>query len=371
MSPVITDTFRQSSQLVCLPVFHAFAAQIALVLPLRLGITTYLLPRYNARDFSRIVKTFAITDTAVVPPIVTSLLRLPKEERHSLDSLRYVLCAGAPIAASLQAELYNVLSTDAVIAQVWGTTEVGWATMFNWNENDLSGSVGRLQPGVEMKLVNDGMAVDEDLVHGEAYIRSPSMFTRYLNNSAATNDAFDSAGFYRTGDRAYMQEGKVFIDGRVKDTMKVKGWQVSPNEIEAAVLEHPRIADAAVLGISTTDDDGLETTLPRAYVVLRQDAGTGALDPVFQGLASLSNTTASLPTEQDVIDFAASKLVSYKKLTGGVIFVDTIPRNATGKILRRLLHDDAERESPAFRSTASVTMSTCASEDFALDGGSE
>lgn len=317
----------------------------------------------------RIVKIFAITDTAVVPPIVTSLLRLPKEERHSLDSLRYILCAGAPIAASLQAELYDVLSPDAVVAQVWGTTEVGWATMFTWNEKDLSGSVGRPQPGVELRLISDGIAVDEEMIHGEAYIRSPSMFTHYLNDAAATAAALDTEGFYRTGDRAYIQDGKVFIDGRVKDTLKVKGWQVSPYEIEAVLLEHPRITDAAVIGIPTTDDDGLETTLPRAYVVLRTDASTPALDPDFQGLASLAQMPLSMPSEQEVIDFAASKLVTYKKLTGGVVFVDNIPRNATGKILRRLLHSDAERESPAFRSSASVTMSASTSDDLALDGG--
>ena len=370
MSPVNADTPRQSSQLVCLPVFHAFAAQIALVLPLRLGITTYLLPRYNARDFSRIVNTLQITETAVVPPIVTSLLRLPEEEQRALKSLRYVLCAGAPITPTLQAVLCQHLSPDAVVAQVWGTTEVGWASMFNWNEKDLSGSVGRLQPGIELKLVNDGLPVDEDLIQGEAYIRSPSMFTHYLDNPSATATAFDSDGFYGTGDRAYMHEGKIFIEGRVKDTLKIKGWQVSPSEIEAVLLEHPMIVDAAVVGIPAIDEDGLETTLPRAYVVPNMVSPA-----ILPGLPVMQPIPPGVPqplTAQEVVDFAASKLIPYKKLTGGVIFIDKIPRNATGKILRRLLCQPDEPDSPAFRSDASIALSASdASGDIPPLEGSE
>ncbi len=229
--------------------------------------------------------------------------------------------------------------------------------MFNWSEKDLSGSVGRLQPGVELKLVNAGTAVDEDLVHGEAYIRTPSMFTHYLNNATATAAAFDSEGFYRTGDRAYLQEGKIFIDGRVKDTLKVKGWQVSPSEIEAVLLEHSGISDAAVIGIPTLDHDGLETILPRAYVVRATDMDAMEAGTVLKEIPGCLQTTSSLLTEQEVIDFAASKLVSYKKLTGGVVFVDNIPRNATGKTLRRLLYRGAEAESPAFKSKSPVALS--------------
>ena len=227
--------------------------------------------------------------------------------------------------------------------------------MFNWNEKDLSGSVGRLQPGIELKLVNDGLPVDEDLIQGEAYIRSPSMFTHYLDNPLATATAFDSDGFYGTGDRAYMHEGKIFIEGRVKDTLKIKGWQVSPSEIEAVLLEHPMIVDAAVVGIPAIDEDGLETTLPRAYVVPNMVSPA-----ILPGLPVMQPIPPGVPqplTAQEVVDFAASKLIPYKKLTGGVIFIDKIPRNATGKILRRLLSQPDELDSPAFRSDASIALS--------------
>jgi 4-coumarate--CoA ligase len=322
------------------------------------------MPKFNLQDFSRIVKTFAITDAAVVPPIITSLLCTPTDSQD-LHSLRYVLCAGAPTSPALQAQLYRILSPRAVVAQVWGTTELAWQSMFSWNEMDKSGSVGRLLSGVELKLVGEsGDSITQDLIHGEAYVRSPSMFVGYHNNPEATASAFDEDGFYRTGDRVYVDNNKVYIDGRVKDTMKINGWQVSPTEIEATLLQHPMIADAAVVGVDAVNDAGLDATLPRAYVVLHADtppAGSHSALPLNPRLAP-----TPILTEQEVIDYAASKFVSYKRLSGGVIFIDQIPRNPTGKILRRLLCDTLELGTPASRSDASVAMSPTDSDHEAM-----
>lgn len=306
----------------CLPVFHTFAAQISLVQPLRLGITTYFLPRFDLGTFTEAVSAFEITDTAIVPPIVTALLRLPRGH-VCLKSLRYVLCAGAPIAASLQSKLYHYLHPNATIGQVWGATEVGWVTMFAHDEKDQSGSIGTLLPGIELKLIDsDSGRISTDLIHGEALIRSPSIFSAYLDNSKATASAFDDEGFYYTGDRVYVKDNKLYIDGRIKETMKVNGWQVSPTELETILLQHPGIADVAVAGVNSTNKEGLEVTHPRAYVVKERSEGF----PIDQRL-----------TETEIKAFVASRLVSYKRLTGGVVFVDAIPRNPTGKILRRLL----------------------------------
>lgn len=305
------------------------------MLPLRLGLTTYLLPRFSLPEFAEAVRGFSITDTAIVPPILTSLLHLPQDLQHHLETLRFVLCAGAPCAAAVQTQIYQILGPNAIVAQVWGSTETGWSTMFS-TEKDMTGSVGRLLPEVDLKLVNDGIQVGDDLIHGEAYIRTPSAFNGYLNNLEATAASFDKDGFYKTGDRVYMHNNKLYIDGRIKDTMKIKGWQVSPTEIEEMLLQHPSIADAAVVGIDAINDDGLENTHPRAYVVAKP---------------------GSLITENQVIGFAASKLVSYKKITGGVMFVENIPRNPTGKVLRRLLHEGAEALSPTTSSHVSGLLS--------------
>lgn len=139
------------SQLVCLPVFHAFAAQLALVMPLRRGIPTYFLRKFGFREFVESIHRHSITDTAVVPPIITALLKLPPTEHYLLRSLRYMVCAGAPMNAEIQTKLYSQLQPEAVVAQCWGATELGWITLFSPYEKDTSGSVGRLLPTVKIK----------------------------------------------------------------------------------------------------------------------------------------------------------------------------------------------------------------------------
>lgn len=183
-------------------------------------------------------------------------------------------------------------------------------------ELDHSGSVGRLTANVQMKLVSaDGSIVPEG-EHGEVLVKSPSVFSGYREHPHANESAFDSQGFYRTGDRAYYQDGKLFIEGRIKDIMKVNGWQVSPDELEEKIHSHPAVADCAVVGYTSKDRAGLDQTRPRAYVVLKQGSRAAA---------------------DDICTWVSSRTASYKHLNGGVFFIDSIPRNASGKILRRLL----------------------------------
>lgn len=257
---------------------------------------------------------------------------LSASDKPLLKSLQYVVCAGAPMTASVQTQLYTLLSPGAVIAQCLGTTETGWVTLFDPGDKDTSGSVGRLMPNVQLKLVDEaGNVIFKDDVSGEGFVRSPVLFSGYLGNSEESVASFDLDGFYGTGDRMFVRNNKVFHDGRIKEIMKVNGWQVSPTELEGVLLQHPQITDVAVVGFSGLNRFGLPETLPRAYVVR---------NPVLQfGRSAL--------TEDEVKAFLASKVISYKQLKGGVIFVKAIPRSNTGKILRRLLEtaevDDSDQ----------------------------
>merc|ERR1712000_200507 len=104
--------------------------------------------------------------------------------------------------------------------------------MFAPGEKDQSGSIGTLLANVELKLEDvNGRRICTDLVHGEALVRSPCFFSDYLDNPEASASAFDDDGFYRTGDRVYVEGDQLYIDGRIKETMKVNGWQVSPTEL--------------------------------------------------------------------------------------------------------------------------------------------
>lgn len=167
---------------------------------------------------------------------------------------------------------------------------------------------------------SDGNLILEDNVNGEIQIHSANLMSGYLNNPTATNEAFTSDGWVRSGDIGYVQNSQYYIVDRTKDLIKVRGWQVSPAEIECALLEHPDIIDAGVIAIPAADDSG-SGELPQAFVVKR---------PL--------SATASTLDEQTVKNFLAGRLARYKQVAK-VEFVDVIPRNPTGKILRRVLRE--------------------------------
>jgi acyl-CoA synthetase (AMP-forming)/AMP-acid ligase II len=136
----------------------------------------------------------------------------------------------------------------------------------------------------------------------------------YLNNETATLAAFTADDWIRSGDVGYNKKGRWYVVDRTKDLIKVRGWQVSPAEIECALLEHSDIIDAAVIGINALDDTGES---PQAFVARKAQ---------------------SKVNEKDIKSFLGRRLAKYKGVSK-VEFVDAIPRNPTGKILRRVLRD--------------------------------
>ena len=183
----------------------------------------------------------------------------------------------------------------------------------------------RFSSSLEDRIVDDNdNEVTDYNVSGELCVRGPTVVPGYLNNPTA-NEAFDSDGFYHTGDIGYCDaESKLwYIVDRKKELIKVRGFQVAPSELEAVLLSHPQLVDSAVIGVQFGPD---ESQLPRAYVVRR---------PGLEG---------ERLTENDVKRHVEQKLAKYKRLDGGVRFVETIPRNASGKILRRILTAEAKKE---------------------------
>ena len=177
----------------------------------------------------------------------------------------------------------------------------------------------------EDRIVDDNdKEITDYNVSGELCVRGPTVVPGYHNNPIA-NEAFDADGFYHTGDIGYCDaKSKLwYIVDRKKELIKVRGFQVAPSELEAVLLSHPQIVDSAVIGVQFGRD---ESQLPRAYVVRR---------PGLEGRRL---------TENDVKRHVEQKLAKYKRLDGGVRFVETIPRNASGKILRRILTAEAKKE---------------------------
>lgn len=139
-------------RLISVPQFHAFATQVAYLAPLKFGDTAYIMRRFDRDMFLRYLDRYEITETAVVPPMIAALIdgcRSP----HALRNLRMLWCAGSPLPHKLSEKMYGILHKDAIISQVWGMTELGRVTTFDWPEKDKSGSVGKLISNTEARFM--------------------------------------------------------------------------------------------------------------------------------------------------------------------------------------------------------------------------
>ncbi|KAB8342916.1 hypothetical protein FH972_022513 [Carpinus fangiana] len=313
-------------RLITVPMFHAFAAVLVHIAPSVEGCTTYIAPRFKLDSCIGFAKRYGITEWPMVPQIISRLVdSIQSQAEHSdtLKSIRLVSCGGAPLPLELKRNLEKLLHSEARVAEQWGMSEVGTITNFPYPETDDSGSVGTIFPNTRIRLRDaEGQYISQDECPGEIIVHTPSRMLGYLGDPTSTNVVLSPDGWYTTGDIGYCRKGKWYIVDRAKDIIKVRGWQVAPAELEACLLGHPQVKDAAVIGVRRQGD---VSELPRAYVV---HDGSGVI--------SLS--------EKDVATFLQDRLAGYKSLDGGVKFVETIPRNTSGKILRRVLREMAEQE---------------------------
>lgn len=200
--------------------------------------------------------------------------------------------------------------------QGYGMTESAPVSFLGHKGSTNYASIGWPASSTDAKIVKlddpTYTGVDAD-IEGELLVRSVSVMKGYLNNKVATNDTIVQNGWLRTGDIAvYDTNGDFYIRDRLKELIKVKGYQVPPAELEEILRAHPKVLDAGVIGIAHAKYG----EVPRAFVVRK--AG-----------AELS--------EQDLQEYVAKKVAEYKRLVGGVQFIDAVPKSATGKILRREL----------------------------------
>ncbi|MFF2809394.1 4-coumarate--CoA ligase family protein [Streptomyces sp. NPDC058000] len=327
--------------LAVLPFFHIYGFTALMNAPLRNGATVVVLPRFDLRQFLTAIEQHRITEVYTAPPIVLALAKHPMVTEFDLSSLRRVLCAAAPLDAELAATCARRLGLPTVL-QAYGMTELSPATHVvppdaahrppghhratpaPRAEGTLPppGAVGTLLPSTELRIVS--LETGQDLGPGESgeiVIRGPQVMRGYLGRPAETDAMIDPDGWLHTGDIGRTDgDGWLYVVDRVKELIKYKGYQVAPADLEALLLAHEAIADAAVIGV--TDQDGNE--VPKAFVVRRQGAEL---------------------TADEVIAYVAERVAPYKKVRR-VEFLDSVPRATTGKILRRELRA-RERNSTA------------------------
>ncbi len=301
--------------LAVLPFFHIYGLAALLNQPLRCGATVVVLPRFDLEQFCRAVEEHRVQALVVAPPIALALAKHPVVERYDLSSVEYLLCAAAPLDRELADACARRLGLPHLL-QGYGMTELSPVThVVSPREGDPPrGSVGRMVPSTELRIAAlDGSG--DDLgpgERGELLIRGPQVMKGYLGRPRETAAVIDADGWLHTGDVGYVDErGYLHIVDRVKELIKYKGYQVAPAELEAVLLGHPQIADAAVIGVP--DAEGTEC--PKAFVV---------------------RTPGSRLTAEEVIWYVAGQVAPYKKVRA-VEFVDAVPKSAAGKILRREL----------------------------------
>lgn len=297
-----------------LPFFHIYGMTVIMVALLRRGACAVTLPQFDLEQYLTLTQKYRAVVAYVVPPIALALAKHPMVAQFDLSSIRAITSGAAPLGAELEQLCAERL--HCLVKQGYGMTEASPVTHFTPGDPAfiLHGSCGLLVPNTECRIVH--LETKQDLgvgEHGELLIRGPQLMHGYLNNPDATAEALDDEGWLHTGDVGYATEsGHFFIVDRLKEFIKYKGFQVAPAELEAVLLTHPSIADAAV--IPCADEDAGE--VPKAFVVLRADQP--ALD------------------EAAVMAFVAERVAPYKKVRR-VEFTDKIPKSASGKILRREL----------------------------------
>jgi acyl-CoA synthetase (AMP-forming)/AMP-acid ligase II len=275
------------------------------------------MPRFDLREFLQAVQDHRITRAYVVPPIALALAKHPLVDEFDLSSVEYTLSGAAPLSADLEMACGERLGCR--MQQGYGMTEASPVTHLVGDERagEIPGSVGHPVSNTECRLVDLGTGEDAPPGEpGELWIRGPQVMKGYLNQPDATAGTIDPDGWLRTGDVATIDEdGAFWIVDRVKELIKYKGYQIAPAELEALLLTHPAITDAAVIPLP--DEEAGE--VPKAFV-----AGGGI-------------------TAEEVTAFVAERVAPYKKLRA-VELIDEIPKSPSGKILRRVL---IERERAA------------------------
>jgi acyl-CoA synthetase (AMP-forming)/AMP-acid ligase II len=306
------DYFFESDTLICvLPLFHIYGLVVILNMGLHAGATIVMMPRFELEDFLRMVRDYQVSLAHLVPPIVLALSKSPIVDQYKLPKLKTIFSGAAPLGEELTRDCMQRLNCN--IRQGYGMTETSPVTHSTpaAPEKTKFGSIGVPAPSTECKIVDLGTGVAlGPRQEGEICVRGPQVMKGYLNRPEATAQTIDSDGWLHTGDIGFADEdGHFFVVDRAKELIKYKGFQVPPAELEAILLTHPSIADAAV--IPCPDVEAGE--LPKAYVVLRTGAeGDG------------------------ILEFVAERVAPHKRIRL-LEFIDKIPKSPSGKILRRVL----------------------------------
>jgi acyl-CoA synthetase (AMP-forming)/AMP-acid ligase II len=296
-----------------LPFFHIYGMGVLMLPALAVGAKQVVLPGFDPKRFLEVIVEHRATNLFMVPPAMLMLANAGTEA--DLSSVRFILCGAAPLPIDIARRVEAAY--DVQVVQGYGMTEASPVTNITPLGRDKPGTVGPPVADTRQRVVD--LASGEDVgvgEIGELLVSGPQVMVGYFNRPDATAETIieDASGrWLRTGDIVTTDdEGYVTIHDRAKEMIKYRGYQIAPAELESLIIEHPDVADCAVIGVDTGTVDG---EIPKAFVVAREGV-------------SLSVET--------IIEHVAGQVAPYKKVRE-VVFVEAIPKNPSGKILRRQL----------------------------------
>lgn len=263
-----------------------------------------------------LIEKYNVTATFLAPRNVALILNCPEVETRNLKSLNNVATGGSKLPVELRTRFQKFIDPKCLFHVAYGTSEMGViASAVITGDSDSSGN---LYPNFEVKLLDangNNLGVGEE---GEINIRYNFEWMGYYGDKAATWEVYQN-GWYKTGDLGRFDEkGYIYIVDRIADVMKSKGFHVSPSEIEGLIVKLPEVQEVSVCGIP----DVLTINLPAALVVKKEGADVSG---------------------ESIQKYVADKMPHFKHLSGGVYFVDSLPRTATGKVIRKTVQEHAEK----------------------------
>ncbi|HEX6796136.1 MAG TPA: AMP-binding protein [Ktedonobacterales bacterium] len=311
--------------LVFLPLYHIYGVALMGQAAFS-GSALVLMERFVPDEALRLIATRGVTILPVAPPVLLGLANMPTLGPQTLPHVRHVLCAAAPMAVAPARAVAE--KTGIPVLQAYGMTEASPLTHHSPIEPELIklDSGGTVVSDTEQKVVDleTGERTLAPGEIGEICIRGPQIMQGYWKAPDETARVIRN-GWYHSGDVGYVDEqGYVFIVDRAKEMIKTNAWSVAPAELEAVLLEHPAVRDAAVIGVPDTESG----EVPRAYVALQPDVGASGGRP---------------PTADELMAYANGQLAKYKAIRR-LVFVENIPKTPSGKILRRELKAQAAAE---------------------------
>ncbi|GAB0097773.1 luciferin 4-monooxygenase [Sergentomyia squamirostris] len=280
------------------------------------GCKMVYLPRFEDKLYLQTIEKFKISVCFVAPPLMVFFSKSPIVTKDNVTSLRKLYSGGAPLSREIIESVQKRIPNIEVIYNGYGLTETTTGVTNADSNINKPGSIGFLWRDIWGKVIDPktGKSLPPN-TPGELCVKGDQIMIGYMSNEKATRETIDPQGWLHTGDIAYYDENReYYIVGRFKEVIKYKGFQVAPVELESLLLGHPGVRDSAVIGLR----DLVAGELPTAFVV-RIPGGT--------------------VTEQELLDFVSDRVSNPKRLRGGVRFIQEIPKNNNGKIMRSVLKE--------------------------------